>query len=67
MKAKMKLNVELKQYPKDTVLTIEVDDYGTPIDRYWRKRFLDSKIDNCVEFISDKKPSKKGTKKEVSE
>jgi len=67
MKAKVKLNVELKQYPKDTVLTIEVDDYGTPIDRYWRKRFLDSKIDNCIEFINDTKSVKKAIKKEVSE
>jgi len=66
MKVKVKLNIGLRQYPKDTVLNIEVDEKSTPIDRYWRRRFLDSKIDNCVEFISDKKSSKKVIKKEVS-
>lgn len=66
MSVKIKLNVGLGQYPKDTILNIETDEKGVPLDRYWRRRFIDSEIDNCIETISDKKPTKKSIKKEIS-
>ncbi|MGR3179834.1 MAG: hypothetical protein ACUZ8E_17480 [Candidatus Anammoxibacter sp.] len=50
-KKKLKLNAPLKNYPIDHVLEIEVDPRGIPLDRYWRDRIKDAKIDNCVEFV----------------
>lgn len=44
--------------PGGTV-TVEVDADGVPIKRDWRKRFIDSKLDGCVEVV------KKQTKKDV--
>ena len=33
-------------------LEIEVDHEGTPINRDWRRRLHDSKIDGCIEIVS---------------
>ena len=57
-KKAIKLNAPLRGYAAGTELRIEVDKAGTPLDRYWRDRFKDAKIDNCVEFV-DKKQSAK--------
>ena len=48
---KLKLNAQLKSYAKGSILDIEVDAKGVPLERYWRDRVKDAKIDNCVEFI----------------
>jgi len=38
---------------------------GIPIDRYWRDRKKDSKIDDCISFVDGaKKPVKSDKKKE---
>ena len=55
LKRTIKLNAPLKGLPKDTVLKIKVDSKGTPIERYWRDRFKDAQIDNCVEFVKEEK------------
>lgn len=42
---------------------VEVKDDGNniPLDRFWRNRIKDSKIDNCVETVkTTKKQTKKG-------
>ena len=40
------------------IIEIECDEYGTPLIKYWRRRLKDSKIDNCIEVIDQKKPIK---------
>ena len=50
----------LKALPGYTVgqsVQIEVDADGVAIDRYWRKRIRDSKIDGCLK-LADQKPKK---------
>lgn len=49
--AKIKLNTSLRGYPKGIELKIKVDTAGTPLERYWRDRLKDSKIDNCIEIV----------------
>ena len=49
------LNTSLAGHQAGTKIPIKVDHKGTPIDRYWRDRIKDSKIDGCVEFASKKK------------
>lgn len=39
-------------------LEIEVDENGTPIDRYWRNRVRDSAIDGCITIAGVKKTGK---------
>lgn len=42
-------------------VTIQTDQNGVPLDRFWRNRLKDAETDNCVEVI---KPRTKTTKKE---
>lgn len=62
-KVTLKLNVDLKELPKGSIFDLAVDRDGMVVDRYWRKRVQDSKIDNCVSVIQPKKQKEKSTTK----
>jgi hypothetical protein len=44
----------LRGRKKGSVINVIVDDNGTPVDLYWRRRFKDSKLDNCISFVEEK-------------
>lgn len=50
---KLKILKSLKKYKIGEVINIEADLNDNPIDRYWRNRIKDSKIDQCVEVIKE--------------
>lgn len=50
----LQLNRDLRKFPKGSIIKIETDKDGVPIDRYWRDRLKDSKIDKCVKILSKK-------------
>lgn len=41
---------------KGNSITVSVDRDGTPLDKNWRRRLKDSKIDGCVEIVTKAKP-----------
>jgi hypothetical protein len=53
---KIKLNAGLKGYKKGEIIQVEAKK-GYPKDVYWKRRFRDSKIDNCVEIYKESKKS----------
>jgi hypothetical protein len=53
MPMKLKVNVSLRGAPAGSVILIQTDNDGIPLDRYWRRRLVDAKIDNCVEVVSE--------------
>lgn len=57
MKIKLKLNQDLStpkgRILKGKVIEIDCDKGDMPLDRFWRNRLLDSKIDNCVEVLRE--------------
>lgn len=55
---KIKLNYAFSFHKKGDIIDIEVDEEGTPLNIYWRKRLNDSKLDNCIEVINDKSAPK---------
>lgn len=59
-KIQLKLNAPLRGHMVGVIVAVDVDSEGTIIDRYWRDRFNDAKIDNCVELV---KPEIKTSKK----
>lgn len=63
-KKSIKLNAPLRGHPSGAVIRIEVDKEGTPLERYWRDRFKDAKIDNCVEWVGKKASTKPNTTEE---
>tara|TARA_R110000851_G_scaffold134568_2_gene269874 strand:- start:147 stop:389 length:243 start_codon:yes stop_codon:yes gene_type:complete len=49
------INAPLRNHRVGEVLSIEVDEKNIPLERYWRDRMKESKIDNCIEFTKGKK------------
>lgn len=49
----LKINKDFATYKKDTLIELDADVDGTPIDSYWQRRLQDSKIDNCVSIVQD--------------
>jgi hypothetical protein len=58
---RLKLNAPLRGLPAGTIKTIQADKNGIPLDPYWRRRLIDSKIDGCVEIVKETKKAKKVT------
>ena len=58
MKLKI-INEQLKALHGE-VVDVAVNNYGKPIERYWRNRLRDAAIDCCVEAIEEKPKAKKG-------
>ena len=55
---KLKLNVDLLNNKKDSILSLETDIDGNIINSFWARRLKDSEVDNCVEIIQEnKKPT----------
>ena len=49
-------------------ISVEVDRDGTPLDRHWRRRLQDSKVDGCVEIVPENKTANRTrTDKTVNE
>lgn len=45
-------------------VTVQTDDNGVPLERFWRNRLKDAKTDNCVEVIPARTPEVKKEKAE---
>ncbi len=51
---KLKILKPLKSYLPGRIISIKVDRDGIAMDRYWRNRISDSRVDKCVEIIENK-------------
>ncbi len=40
-------------------VTVQTDDSGVPLERFWRKRLKDAETDNCVEVVKPGTPKAK--------
>jgi hypothetical protein len=59
---RIKLNAPLRGHATGSEVTIKVDGDGVPMERYWRDRLHDAKVDNCIEFITSTSKRKQETK-----
>lgn len=50
---KLKLNIALRGNVEGTVISVNADEDGVLMDKYWRRRLKDSAVDNCVEIINE--------------
>lgn len=65
MKRKLKINIANRNHKEGEIINVRVDKKGTPLSSYWRRRLRDADMDNCVEWVPEKKPMKQtSTKKE---
>lgn len=58
----IKLNANLAGHKQGSIIPIKVHKDGTPVDKYWRDRKKDAKIDKCIELVKPEKESKKAVK-----
>lgn len=60
---KFKLNMALRGRPAGSVIGLDVDKNGRPIDYYWGRRWDDSKTDHCMErYVEPIKAAKEPVK-----
>ena len=55
MTKKVKILSDIPGYTTGQTVTVKTDKQGTPLERFWRRRFVDAK----TEIISDTKPNLK--------
>jgi len=48
---KLKLNQPMAGYEAGRTVTVQTDASGVPLEKFWRRRLRDAKIDNCVEVV----------------
>lgn len=59
---KLKLNQPLKGYEVGREIIVQTDSNGVPLEKFWRRRLKDAKIDNCVEVVKASKLKQGKTK-----
>ena len=56
---KFKLSASIGGYAAGSIISLQCNkNGGTPKDRYWRKRLIESKIDGCMSEVVETKPVK---------
>lgn len=63
---KFKINLPISNCRKGQIVTLACDVNGVPVAYYWRSRYVDSKMDNCMEALDDesKETENEGKEKE---
>ena len=67
MEKQIRINGLIPGHPQGSVVTVQCDDEGTPLEFFWRRQLKSAKLDGCCEFIEVKQRSvykKKITDKE---
>lgn len=59
------VNKAMPGFKAGSVVTVEVDANGVPVDQFWRRRVRDAKIDNCISLKEEGKQSSKSAPKEA--
>jgi hypothetical protein len=62
LKLKINTKISLGKVLPGAVISVPCDDDNVPLDRYWRKRLIDSAIDNCITVLMDDEAEKKSSK-----
>ena len=64
---RFKLSASIGGYSAGTVISLQCHKVGgTPKERYWRKRLIESKIDGCMTEVVEPKPEKKKKDKQAT-
>jgi len=53
MKLKIKIKTPFGKFKAGAGINVAANDKGVPLDKFWRNRLRDSKVDNCIEVVKD--------------
>ena len=59
MKVQIEILKRINNQPVGTLVNVEIDSDGIALDRFWRKRIQDMKIDNCIRFTAQESVKQK--------
>lgn len=63
---KFKLNIGLRGRPACSIIGLDIDKSGRPIDYYWGRRWDDAQKDKCMErYVEPLKETKQAKKVEA--
>lgn len=49
------IKLKINNVPKHSgTITVQADENGLPVDKFWRNRLADAEIDGCVEVVKQK-------------
>lgn len=57
-KITLEINQRVGSFKKGDTVRINVDENGTPLDKYWRRRLKDAERDHCVTVQKTRSASK---------
>ena len=60
----LKINKPLRGLNEGVEIPVKADKEGTLLDMYWRRRLVDSEVDNCVEIVGEKSKTKSKKKED---
>ena len=63
----VRVNKALPGYSAGTVVPVECDDAGVPLEEFWRRRLNDAKIDGCCELVQPAETPVKRSRKKTRE
>ena len=66
-KIRLRLNRALNGLPEGSVVALDADANGVPLDRYWRNRLKDSAIDGCVSVVGDEPADEPGATEDATD
>jgi len=50
---RIKVLKNIPDHQAGTLVNVKTDELGNPLDRFWRRRFEDAKIDDCISIYVD--------------
>ena len=56
--AKIKVNKQFGDHKPGTIVDVDCDETGIPLNHIWRRRLKDAETDNCCEIVKPKPKSK---------
>lgn len=59
MQKKFQVNAPIAGKKPGEIIEIECDNEGLPLDQFWYRRYLDSRIDNCISAVEESNKPKK--------
>jgi hypothetical protein len=50
---KIQINGIIPGYSQGSVVTVQCDDEGTPLEFFWRRQLKNARLDKCCEFVEE--------------
>ena len=60
---RIKVNGTIPGHPPGSIVKVAADEAGTPLERQWRRRLRDARVDSCCEVVPEPEPPQQKTRR----